>query len=288
MRKLLTFVLFLVVFVFTSRMNGTTEAEYWANFETFSGEIRGPFVIANIGNDRRVNNKSWYQFEKNLSSDLKNALDSLFHPMMENSFELYTDTLFDFSKHGWEEKLLGYRKQSMKIDTVLGQDMKVVLEQLPVFRVKYYFSVEGIDKYFEISPYSFDNIDFWYSDEDTPFEKFSAYKLQVDRLIGETEFITVTALKTNKEGWHKPYIIKNGQGDEIYFDEEGFEELKVAKEALGETGIQYRNSYSGKVDENFVLWYDFWAFKIIVSAIIIAIVIQVILLLLKQQKYKVS
>lgn len=264
----------------TFRSNGTTEAEYWSNFEVIKGKIKGPFVVATINNDRRVNSESWYRFQKRLSSNLKQELDSLFYPMKVNSLHTEADTLFDYSKKAWKAKSLSYQKRSIRIDTVLGGDIEVVLEQLPVFHLNYYFSIEGSDKYFEISPGTFEEVSYWAYNKDTPYEEFMDYKYAVDELIGNSGFLKITALKTNKEGWHIPYIIKNGEGDELFNDKEGFERLKIAKEELGSTGTMYRNPFSGKVDEKFILWHDSWVFRIIASIATLAIVIQIINLLI--------
>lgn len=279
MKTLINLIIFLTIFILTYRCKGTTEAEYWSNFEVVEGKITGPFVVATISNDRRVNDKSWYSFEKDLTVSQKLELDSLFYPIKENSLYTKADTLFDYSKEGWEEKYLGYKKKSISIDTVLGGKMDVVLEQIPVFDVNYYFSVEGTDKYFEISPYDFEEIDYWSSDENTPYEDFVQYKSAVDELIGDAGVLKVTTLKTNKEGWHAPYIIKDGNNKELFYDEEGFEDLKIAKQELGKTGIMYRNPYSGELNENFILWHDNWFFRIVAAVLIIAIIIQSLIIL---------
>ncbi len=251
--------------IFSWRGDGTTKKEYWRNFEVIEGELDGPYVVASVLDHLLINGKAWGS-EKN-KLDLKDqsfVLDSLLTPFFNNQLKGLRDTLYENKEITWSKSKKIFESKALKLDTFIEVDNKripVLIEQKPVFQVEYHLTIKGDNRYFEISPNRFKDLEYWKYDEETPLLEFIKYKEKIDSLLKGKKQLAVTILKKGDYNWRAPYIINDLDDNELYSDQYGFERLPVK-----------RGTYS-EPNENFILWYDNWLFKFIAVVFSIAIFI---------------
>lgn len=80
-------------------------------------------------------------------------------------------------------------------------------------------------------------------------------------MLGDDKQLRITVLKKGTSDWRNPYIIRNSEGDELLYDQSGFDRL------------QYKRRSYTQLNEDFILWYDNWVVKFIIGVFSIAIII---------------
>lgn len=255
----------LIFIIYNWRSEGTTKKEYWANFDVLEGELRGPTVVASVADYLYINGEAWGTAKDSLDlRDQVYILDSLLAHFYKNQLQHLSDTLYENTAEEWSRSKKMFESHAWTMDTfiqVRNKKIPILMEQKPVFNVDYLISIVGDDRYVYISTYDFEGLEQWRYDEETPLAEFIKYRNKVDSLLGEDRQLRITVLKKGDTNWRNPYIIRNSDGDELLYDQSGFDRLQYQ-----------RRSYT-QINEDFILWYDNWVVKFIIVAFSIAIFI---------------
>lgn len=257
-----------IIIIYTWRSDGTTKKEYWENFDVLEGKLQGPTVVATVADYLYINGEAWGLAKDALHlGDQAYIIDSLRSTFAKNQLKHLRDTLYENTAKEWNRSKKMFESLAWTIDTfiqVRNKKIPILMEQKPVFQVAYRISIEGDDRYVEISPYDYEDLEQWKYGEETPLAEFIKYQNKVDSQLGEDKQLQITVLKNGTSNWRNPYIICNSEGDELLYNQSGFERL------------QYKSFSYTEPNEKFILWYDNWVVKFIIVVFSIVIFISFI------------
>lgn len=258
----------LIFIIYNWRSEGTTKAEYWAKFDVLEGELQGPIVVATVLDHLYINGEAWGTAKDELDlGDQTYIIDSLLSLFATNQLKDLKDTLYENTAREWSRSKKMFESHAWTMDTFIqmrNKEIPILMEQKPVFQVDYLISIKGDDRYIYISTHDFEGLEQWRYDDETPLAEFIKYRNKVDSLLGEDRQLQITVLKKGTSDWRNPYIIRNSDGDELLYDQSGFDRL------------QYKRRSYTELNEDFILWYDNWVVKFIIGAFSIAIFISFI------------